>query len=68
MADKETKTEKDTTFAEKTEAGLDAYPKWVHQTTGEKYADGSDIVKSSLVKDVEEHKKLLSAKPAWGGK
>ncbi len=51
--------------------GSPAYPKWVYIPTGNKYPNGEDINNSFIVKDPDEHKRVLAGqkgegKPAWG--
>lgn len=49
---------------------LPAYPKMLYFPTGGKYGDGSDICTTQIVKNPEEHKKVLAEKkaPAWNSK
>ncbi len=61
------KKSKEDIYSLTTPAGAPAYPQVIYVETGEKYKDGSPILKElGIAKDPEEHKKLLDVKkPAW---
>jgi hypothetical protein len=66
--------EKDDIFALEKPNGLPAYPKMVYRETGEKHKNGAPVMEElGIVKNPDEHKKLLKDNPsgqkeqAWAG-